>query len=105
MADRNRKKRSRKNPYRTSMGMLLVTVVVLSFLCVMSIHMHTLQSIDRRYEVQENELSQEIQSEEKRSEELEESKAYVQTRQYVEQIAREKLGLVNPDETVVKPRG
>ena len=28
---------------------------------------------------------------------------YVQTKQYIEEIAKQKLGLVNPDEILLKP--
>ena len=30
---------------------------------------------------------------------------YVQTKQYVEKVAKEKLGLVNRDEVLLKPAG
>ena len=35
--------------------------------------------------------------------ELEEYRVYVQTKQYIEEIAKQKLGLVNPDEILLKP--
>ena len=41
--------------------------------------------------------------EEKRTEEIEEYKAYVQTKKFIEQEARDKLGLVYPDEVVFEP--
>ena len=33
---------------------------------------------------------------------LEEKRVYVQTKQYIEKVAKEKLGLVNPDEIILK---
>mgnify|MGYP006877014463 CR=1 FL=1 len=39
----------------------------------------------------------------KRTAELQEYKIYVKTKQYAEEVAKEKLGLVNPDEILLKP--
>ena len=43
------------------------------------------------------------EEEEKRTAELQEYKIYVKTKQYAEEVAKEKLGLVNPDEILLKP--
>ena len=40
-----------------------------------------------------------------RAEELEAERLYVQTKDYIEKVARERLGLVNPDEIILKPEG
>lgn len=45
-----------------------------------------------------------IQEEQKRSEEIEEYKAYVQTKSYIEEVARDVLGLVYKNEVVFKPK-
>ena len=34
---------------------------------------------------------------------MKEYKIYVKTKQYAEEVAKEKLGLVNPDEILLKP--
>jgi len=44
----------------------------------------------------------ELASEEERQNELEEETAYRQTKSYIERIAREKLGLVKPDEVILR---
>ncbi len=43
-----------------------------------------------------------IASEKERQEELREEAAYRQTRSYLEKLAREKLGLVKPDEVILR---
>lgn len=43
-----------------------------------------------------------IASEAERKEELEEEAAYRQTKSYLEKLAREKLGLVKPDEILLR---
>lgn len=77
--------------------------VVLILLCVLTVHTNKLRATDADYAAKVAALSAEVEEESKREEELEEYQVYVQTKQYIEQIAREKLGLVNPDEAIVKP--
>ena len=48
-------------------------------------------------------LEKQKTEEENRARELEEYRVYVQTKQYIEEIAKQKLGLVNPDEILLKP--
>lgn len=50
-----------------------------------------------------DELSQQIAEQESRSDSLDEYKKYVKTKKYVEEIAKEKFGLLYPDELVFKP--
>ena len=47
-----------------------------------------------------NDLEAKIEAEKARSEELNKLKIYVQTKDYIEDVAKEKLGLVNPDELI-----
>ena len=48
------------------------------------------------------ELKSEIVKEEQRTEEIEEYKEYTQTKEYIEEVAREKLGLVYEGEVIFK---
>ena len=50
-------------------------------------------------------VQEQIDEEEERAQELEEEKEYRKTREFIEKIARERLGLFYPDETVLKPDG
>ena len=58
---------------------------------------------DSLYASQGQELARKIEEQEARSLSLEEYKKYIQTKKYVEQIAKEKFGLVYPNEIVFKP--
>jgi len=49
------------------------------------------------------ELDQKMEEQEARSISLVEYKKYIQTKKYVEQIAKEKFGLINPNEIIFKP--
>lgn len=55
------------------------------------------------YASKKQELSQKMSEQQSRSVSLEEYKKYVQTKKYIEQIAKEKFGLVYPDEILFKP--
>jgi cell division protein FtsB len=60
-----------------------------------------------RRELEENQekitrLKQEIEEEELRSRSIEEYRAYTETDQFIEQVAREKLGLLYEGETIFR---
>ena len=92
--------RGRKNPNR--LGMLGISIVVVAFCAVIAIRTEGLKEKNNQLEMQEQELQEQLAKEEERSLELEEKKIYVQTKQYVEEMAK-KLGLVYPDEIIFKP--
>ena len=55
------------------------------------------------YQAQITELQSKIDDENKRSDELSEYEKYVKTKKFVEEIAKNKFGLIYPDELVFKP--
>ena len=79
--------------------MILVVVV---FCAVMIIK--TMEGKEELYEldIKEKKLTEQLEAEQLRNEELEERRVYVQTKMYVEEMAK-KLGLVYPDEIIYKP--
>ena len=91
------KKEKRKN------GLKIIAVAVLVLFVVITYSGIQLQEEKRALEKQKSELEQQLQTEEERSEELEDQRAYMQTVRYIEDIAREVLGLVYPDETILRP--
>lgn len=48
-------------------------------------------------------LEKQMKSEEQRTKDLESLEKYMQTKKYMEDVAREKLGLVYPDEILIEP--
>ena len=63
------------------------------------------QSLDLKeslagYETRAEALSQQLEEEQARTEEIKELKEYMQTDEYAEQAAREKLGLVKDNEII-----
>ena len=55
------------------------------------------------YQEEIAQLEKQMEAEEARSEEIEELKEYVQSDEYAEQVAKDKLGLVYEDEIIFKP--
>lgn len=80
-----------------------LTIAVVLLFAVMSYNSLELQKKKRALEATQRELQAKIQEEQERTEELAERRAYMQTIRYVEEIAREVLGLVYPDEVIVRP--
>lgn len=63
-----------------------------------------LKDKELEYQIREENLTAQRDKELERSKELEEYRIYVQTKQYIEEVAKQKLGLVNPDEILLKPK-
>lgn len=91
-----RKKRQNKA------SMILVTIVVLMMLIVVTIKSIELQGKREAYALREAALREEIAAEEARTEEIEEYGKYTQTKKYVEEVAKDKLGLVYEGEIIFK---
>ena len=85
------------------MAIMGITLVVMCLAVAINIKGADLKQSDLDYKVREENLDAQVKAEEKRTEELKEYKIYVKTKQYAEEVAKEKLGLVNPAEILLKP--
>jgi len=83
-------------------AVLGITAVVFMLLSVLFISGMKLQAKADIYAAKAAQLEAEIEAETERTSEIEEHKKYMQTKKYVEEVAREKLGLVYPGETIYK---
>lgn len=91
-----RARAKRQLQHKLSMYAILAVIMVLgATLSVASISLH---AKNKEYKSQEAELEAQIKAEVKRSEEIDELEQYVGTDEYVEDVAKEKLGLVYPNE-------
>ncbi|AOZ97738.1 FtsB family cell division protein [Butyrivibrio hungatei] len=99
MATRARYKRRRS---QNKAGVIWASFVVLILVTVVSIKSVGLMKKAKDYEAKEAALQQQIEQEMARSEEIAEFERYTQTRKYIEDTAREKLGLVYPGEIIFK---
>lgn len=73
-------------------GVLIMLVVVLSIGSI------SLQAKNKNYKVQERELEAQLAEEKAFTEEIEDLEKYVGTDEYIEDVAKEKLRLINPNE-------
>ena len=95
-----RKKRERLSSRMSLMGIIFV---VISLAVVVNFRGAALREKDLAYQIREENLNRRLEEEKERAKKLEEERIYVQTKEYIEKVAKEKLGLVNPDEILLKP--
>ena len=95
-----RRKVAFKKRRQNRLGMILVSVVVVMLFIVMSISMASLSKKRDDYLEKEQSLQKQIEAENDRAEELVEYEKYTKTAAYVEEVAKDKLGLVYQDEIV-----
>ncbi|NLL76824.1 MAG: septum formation initiator family protein [Clostridiales bacterium] len=83
-------------------GMFLVTTVIVMMLVVVAINSIELKQKIAIYEAKEQALMEQIKEEEERAEEIDEFGKYTQTKKYIEEVAKDKLGLVHEGEIIFK---
>ncbi|MBD5473459.1 MAG: septum formation initiator family protein [Lachnospiraceae bacterium] len=97
---------ARKAAYRKKrqnrFGMFLVSIAVIMMLVVVAFNSVELKAKRETYRQKEQALQEQIEAEEERSKEIEEFEKYTQTKKYIEEVARDKLGLVYEGEILFK---
>lgn len=83
-------------------GMLLVSLVLIMMLVVVAVKSAELTEKKEYYAKREAELAAQIEAEEERAVEIEEYEKYTKTKKYIEEVARDKLGLVYEGEILFK---
>ena len=83
-------------------GMVAIAAVVMVLLIGLLVQSQKLGEQNQKYESQKLELEQQIKDEEMRAGEIENLKDYVNSTEYIEKVARDKLGLVYRDEILFK---
>ena len=94
--------KKRKKNLNNRLSLFGITLVVCVLAVAVGVRSESLKAKEQTYLMREDTLNKSISDEEERTEELNEKKVYVRTKQYIEEVAREKLGLVNPDEIILK---
>lgn len=103
MRGRGNTRRKKRDRWGNRMAIVGITVVVASLAVVVNLKSTSMRKKELEYQIREEALEKQKTEEENRARELEEYRVYVQTKQYIEEIAKQKLGLVNPDEILLKP--
>lgn len=103
MAIRKMNKRKRAEQFQSIKSILLIVFALASI----ALMFHTrVKEINTKVAINSEKiqaLEKELQREEARNAELEQQRLYVQTDQYIIEMARKKLGLVFADEIIIKP--
>lgn len=82
-------------------GILLIIALVAAFIYKEE---DSMRADERSYIEREASLNRQIEEEEQRTKTLTERKKYVATNQYIEEVAKSELGLVNSDEVLIKAK-
>ena len=84
-------------------GIGIISFVILMLFITLTYGMIGLKREKDQNQVIIDRLQKNINMQEERREEIEKLKVEVQTKQYIEKIAREKLGMVYKDEIILMP--
>lgn len=95
MAIRRRKKRR--------MGLALLAIMVFCICLVVGYQRMQLEAEQESKDLVMQNLTEQIKEERERTGTLEQQKAFTQTKLFIEEAARQYLGLVYPDEIILKP--
>ncbi|MCD8396393.1 MAG: septum formation initiator family protein [Lachnospiraceae bacterium] len=83
-------------------GMYAIAAIVMVLLLGLLVQSQSLRAQNAEYVEQIAELEEQIQDEEVRADEIDELSEYLNSDEYVEKLAREKLGLVYEDDVVYR---
>lgn len=89
-----------KKKKQNRLSMFLVTVTVVMVLIVVGIRSVDLRAKQQGYQDRIGQLNRQMEQEEQRAVEIAEYEKYTKTKKFVEEVARDKLGLVYEDEII-----
>lgn len=96
----NRRKRQRQSAV---LGIVLAFALVIILGTAIWTGKRNLSEKNAQYKARLEQLQQEVQEQQDREERILEYKKYVQTKKFAEEVAKEKFGMIYPDELVFKP--
>lgn len=99
---REREQRRKRQKRSAILGMVFAMLVVVGLGVLLWNGKKNIEAKNVEYEKQIKELQEQVDEEKQRTEELNEYKKYVQTKMFAEEIAKDKFGLIYPDEIIFK---
>lgn len=87
---------------RHKRSMLAVSSVIVMLMVVVSVNSVTLRAQEQEYQTQISDLEAQIEEEKTRTEEIDDLEEYVGTDEYVEDVAKDKLGLIHENEIIFR---
>ncbi len=95
-------RKRRKTGLAGGLEIVAVIIIIGVVAYMMMTNTRKLRTAEHEYTAKEELLERAIEEENARTEVLKEQKKYVKTDQYIEEVARDKLGLINPNEVLFK---
>jgi len=99
---RERELRRKRQKRSAILGMVFAMLVVVGLGILLWNGKKRIEAKNVEYEKEITELQAQLDDEQKRTDELNEYKKYIQTKKYVEDVAKDKFGLVYPDEIIFR---
>lgn len=87
---------------RHKRSMLAVSSVIVMLMVVVSVNSVTLRAQEQEYQTQISDLETQIEEEKTRTEKIDDLEEYVGTDEYVEDVAKDKLGLIHENEIIFR---
>lgn len=97
---RSKKRRNHQKIANNYLGMAAIAIVALILLVGLTMQSNNLKTRIAVYDAKAAALNQSIEDEQDRTKEIDEQKEYMQTDEYIAEVARDKLGLVKGNEIV-----
>ncbi len=94
----------RKGKKQSKLGILLIIAALMLVSVVTTVRAYNLHAKADELTVTERQLQTELTNVKQKKTDLEQQQKYMKTKKYIEDEAKDKLGLVYPDEIVIKPR-
>jgi len=84
------------------MGLRIISIGVVALILAIMVQTHNLEKKSQAQTEKVDELTLQLEKEQQRTTDIEELSKYMQTKQYVEEVAKDKLGLVYSGEIIFK---
>ncbi len=83
-------------------GKFCIKMILIVFVVVMTVQIVKVYQKDQEYIAREAELQRQYEAETARQEELKEYERYIQSQEYVEDVAKSKLGLIYENQIIFR---
>ena len=93
---------SRRRKKNNRAGKICISCIVLMLLVVMAVQIVNLYQKNEAYAAQEKTLNEQLEEETERQSQLSDYEDYTNSQQYIEDTAKNKLGLVKDNEIIFK---
>ncbi len=97
-----KEKRRKRSKIKAIIALFSVVGVIAALAIVFLVSGLKISARNSEYDKKISELRQNIETQKERTTQLEERRDYMNSREYIEEVARNKMGLIYPDEIVFK---